>query len=74
MLGSGTLEDVQARPVEAAAGMRPTTPPSRKQPLICEPCRPLSAGILDVGVERPLLSVVCEKSPARSSAVGTRKR
>ena len=57
------------------AGIRPSTPPSAKQPpvLVAEHA-PESSGSLMYGNRLPLLSMVCEKSPCRSSAVGTRKR
>src|SRR5712692_3454795 len=66
-----------AMPVEynRSAGIWPSTPPAWKQPAVL----PAVQGAVEFGTlirlnNAPLLSRVCEKSPARSSAVGTRIR
>jgi hypothetical protein len=55
--------------------MRPTTPPDWKQPEVLVALQaPDRRGSLMKGNGLPLLSVDCEKSPYRSSAVGSRNR
>jgi len=58
-----------------SAGIRPRTPPAWKHPAVV----PAIHGAVEFGSlikfnSAPLLSSVCEKSPARSRAVGTRIR
>ncbi len=62
-----------------SAGIRPTTPPSWKQAVVTAAAvgvgavhAPVLCGSRMYGKKLPLLSVDCEKSPARSSAVGIR--
>ena len=54
------------------AGIRPTTPPSWKHPLVLLALqgRPVVESRM-YGNGLPLLSTLCEKSPWRSRAVGT---
>src|SRR5262245_22510239 len=76
MVGSGHSLRM-FRPVwySADAGIRPSTPPSAKQPaVLVDEHAAVEAGFLMKGYKFPVLSVVCEKSPWRSSAVGTRNR
>ena len=56
-----------------AAGIRPSTPPSAKHAVwLAAEQVPATAGFLMYGYGFPRLSVDFEKSPCRSSAVGSR--
>src|ERR1700674_2215936 len=56
-------------------GIRPSTPPSWKQPAVLAAVHgELEDGSLIRLMSAPVLSVLCEKSPWRSSSVGTRNR
>ena len=76
MFGSGYIFRILS-PVwyNCAAGIRPRTPPSAKHALVFVAEHvPDTAGFFTYGQGFPRLSVDFEKSPCRSSAVGTRNR
>src|SRR5438045_7669128 len=75
-LGSG-YRLRSATPVEynRSVGILPSTPPAWKQPAVLAAVQgDVEFGSLIKLNNAPVLSRVCEKSPARSAAVGTRIR
>src|ERR1700736_738702 len=76
VFGSGQrLRMFRPRPYSRLAGIFPSTPPSWKQPAVFAAVQELvDSGSLMRLIRLLLLSSDCEKSPCRSSAVGTRNR